>query len=120
MKTYPSTRESMLNHFGLVLTDEQLEMFANKNRITRRDLKGDICDTIDRDYLIDAVVVYVLGEDFHWPLNSDDATYTDVFYAAFFAEASRKGIAVAPGIEKRMTDRLLRFSESAEPLAKVG
>lgn len=108
-KLYPNTRKEMFEHFAITLSDYQLEKFAKKSKVTKRDLKDDICDTIDRDYLIDAVVVYVLGEDYHWPLNMDELEYSMDFYPRFYVEAQKKGIEVLPGV-------ILHFSKKAKNL----
>lgn len=97
--TYPHTREEMCR-FGIVLTDEELEKYAAKHTVTKRDLKDDVCDSFDRDFLIFFVVNDVLGEGYHWPLNGDSDEYTEGFYAQFYKAAREKGIQVIDGIDQ--------------------
>jgi hypothetical protein len=93
---YKVTRREIQNRFFLILTDQQMEKYAAENEITKRDLHDDICDTINRDLLIDAIVLDVLGNDYEWPTNSHSREYADDFYPRFFRAADYKGLAVEP------------------------
>lgn len=88
---YPNVKEEFVQHFAIALTDEQIEKYVKTHRVLKEDLPEDILDTMTRDLLIDAIVVDVLGEDWHWPLNMDGEEYTKRFVQAFFLEAERKG-----------------------------
>ena len=81
--TYPNIKETMRNYFGIVLTDEQIKKYGNKHPVTKRDVKDDVCDTLDREILIDAIVQDVAGPEYHWPLNMDGLQYINQFTKAF-------------------------------------
>ena len=91
---YPHTKREMKRKFGLILTDIQLESYAAKHKVLRKDLQQDVCDSFDRDYLIHFIVEDVLGEDYHWPINGDGVNYAVEFYPKFFTAAQEKGIEV--------------------------
>lgn len=89
---YSNVRTTMQRHFGIILTDEQIKLYSDQHPITKRDSRDNVCDTIDRDLLIDAIVVGLLGEPWHWPLNMDSEAYGKEFYQKFHDACIAKGI----------------------------
>lgn len=93
---YPTVRDTMKSHFGIVLTDEQIVRFSSKHPVTKRDTRDDVCDTIDRDFLIDAIATELLGEGAHWPMNMDSEDYAAQFYQDFHDACMEQGIEIDP------------------------
>jgi len=94
---YPAIRGEMVRNFGIVMSDELIERVSKKDSVLRRALKHDICDTMERDLLIDQVVLLVLGEDWSWPRNGDDMYASRRFSEKFVAYAhSVPGLTLFP------------------------
>ena len=91
---YSNVREALQRHFALLLTDDQIRHYSNMHPITKRDSRENVCDTIDRDLLIDSIVQDLLGADAVWPLNMHGPEYAEAFYPAFKKAALEKGIAL--------------------------
>jgi hypothetical protein len=82
----------MQRHFGIILTNEQIKLYSDRHPVTKRDSPDDVCDTIDRDILIDSIVEDLLGAPWHWPINMDSQTYAQEFYQKFHDACLSKGI----------------------------
>jgi hypothetical protein len=97
---HPNVRNGCRKYFSLLLTDEQIEKYANTHPVLKRDFAEDVFDTIDRDLLIDAIVISVVGKAYHWPLNGDTVEYSNKFFSKFFLKAKTKGIRITKRAEK--------------------
>lgn len=89
---YPDSRHTFKRKVGLLLTDKQLEQIAAKHHLTNKELKVDaLGDSLPRDIFIDLLVLEVMGEKYHWPLNQDGSEYSTDFFETFPIEAEKKG-----------------------------
>lgn len=88
MSEYPNTFAAM-QLYGLLLTDEQLKKYAREDKVSRHDLRDDICDNITASILLKAILRDVLGKGYQW---SDDPQFKREFYVA----AQNKGLKVTP------------------------
>lgn len=98
--SYPFIRKEMMLRFGLVLTDAQIKRYATKHTVLKKDVPLDILDSIDRDLLIDFIVVDVLGKKWHWPLYGDPIGYGGKFFEKFYPKAKAKGIKLTEACEE--------------------
>lgn len=89
---YTNVQATMQRHFGIILTDEQIKKYSDLHPVTKRDSREDVCDTIDRDILIDSIVEDLLGAPWHWPINMDTPKYAEEFYQKFHDACLEKGI----------------------------
>lgn len=89
---YSNVHSEMKRMFGLDLTDDQIRHYSALHPITKRDSKDNVCDTIDRDILIDSIAQELLGEGAHWPMNMSTQEYTEKFSEDFHNACVAKGI----------------------------
>lgn len=99
---YDAIRSECMKWFFIAPTDEQIEKYAATHPILKRDVNEGIFDTFDRDLFIDALVVDVVGEDWHWPLNGDPDGYGAKFYPKFFPKALDMGIGMPEWMKKNV------------------
>ncbi len=98
---YPRSRQCFKEDYGLLLTDEQIEVLAAQDEVTAQDIKVDgLSDSMPREIIVQLIVWEVLGKrklktvqfgTHHWPVNCDDDKYTRWFFHNFPLKAEKKG-----------------------------
>lgn len=98
-------------YFGILLNDIQAELIARRDvEVQAGLLRGSLSDTMERDYLIDAIIAWVMEgverhvvddlfeeedhvpEGWHWPCNGSSEEYRKVFNSTFRNCAKTLGV----------------------------
>jgi len=93
-------RDIMRDYFGIIIPDDRLIWLLLSDQAAAELIQNPSSDTADRDIMIDAIVVDVLGPQWHWPLLGDSRKFKDEFRKKFYSTAIEKGYQFIYGPEK--------------------
>ena len=93
-KTLKYVHGTMMDWFGVDLTNEQIIEIGRTDRTLWHDLEDDCFDTVARDAFGDAMTRFVLGSGRRWPRNGDGRGVQEKFNLEFERAAQQKGIKI--------------------------
>ena len=91
-KTLKYVHGTMMDWFGVDLTDDQIIEIGKSDRNLFADLQDDCFDTVARENFGDAMTRYVLGTGHRWPTYGDGSAAAEKFHAEFERAARSKGV----------------------------